>query len=182
MHRPLPEGELFEHVYRTVGTAVLGYTLRRCASRDDAYDVVADTFAVAWRRRTDMPEDPDEARLWLFGIARRCLANAARSSTRASRLGQRLADWFPPGAVPDPAAVHEQSADAGLVRAALLTLPDDDRDLLTLVACEGLTPAQAAVVLGLTPGATRVRLHRARARLRAALPDSDLTEETSDDH
>jgi RNA polymerase sigma-70 factor (ECF subfamily) len=69
----------------------------------------------------------------------------------------------------------------------LSTLPDDDRELLTLVAWEGLTPAQAAGVLGLTPGATRVRLHRARTRLRAALADPALTdpaltEETSHDH
>ena len=176
------DGELFEQAYRSAGTAVLGYALRRCESREDAFDVVAETFTIAWRRRADMPADPDEARPWLVGIARRCLANAARSSTRASRLGQRLADCFAPGAVPDPAAVLERSADAGRVREALLELPDDDRELLTLVAWEGLTPAQAAGVLGLTPGATRVRLHRARARLRAALPHPALPEETSRDH
>jgi RNA polymerase sigma-70 factor (ECF subfamily) len=177
MPHPPADGELFEQVYRTAGTAVLGYALRRCEFRDDALDVVAETFAIAWRRRSDMPTEPDEARPWLFGIARRCLANAARSSSRASRLGQRLADSFAPGAVPDPAAAHERAADAAVVRTALRELPDDDRELLTLVAWEGLTPAQAAVVLGLTPGATRVRLHRARARLRAALPDPALPEE-----
>jgi RNA polymerase sigma-70 factor (ECF subfamily) len=173
MPRPPVDGELFEHVYRTAGTAVLGYALRRCETREDAFDVVAETFAIAWRRRADMPTDPAESRPWLFGIARRCLANAARSSTRASRLGQRLADSFEPGAVPDPAAVHERSAYADLVQAALDRLPADDRELLTLVAWEGLTPAQAAGVLGLTPGAARVRLHRARARLRTALPDPE---------
>ena len=182
MHRPPADGELFELVYRTAGTAVLGYALRRCESREDALDVVAETFTVAWRRRADMPADPDEARPWLFGIARRCLANAARSSTRASRLGQRLAEFLPPGAVPDPASLHERSTDAGAMREALRGLSDDDRELLTLVAWEGLTPARAADVLGLTAGAARVRLHRARARLRAALPDPALPEETSDEH
>lgn len=182
MHSPPADGELFEQVYRTAGTAVLGYALRRCGSREDAVDVVAETFAIAWRRRADMPADPEEARAWLFGIARRCLANAARSSTRAGRLGQRLADALPTDAVPDPAAVHEWSAEAGVVRAALRHLSDDDRELLTLVAWEGLTPARAAGVLGLTPGAARVRLHRARTRLRAALSDPALPEESPRDH
>jgi RNA polymerase sigma-70 factor (ECF subfamily) len=179
MPRPPDDGELFELMYRTAGTAVLGFALRRCESRDDALDVVAETFAVAWRRRADLPCDPDEVRPWLFGIARLCLANATRSSSRAGRLGRRLAESFEAGAVPDPATVHERSADVGLVRSALDRLPAADRELLTLVAWEGLTPAQAAGVLGLTPGAARVRLHRARTRLRDALsvptgPEEDL--------
>jgi DNA-directed RNA polymerase specialized sigma24 family protein len=84
--------EVFDDVYRSTGSAVLGYALRRAASREDALDVVAETFATAWRRRADMPADPAEIRPWLFGIARRCLANTARSTHRAGRLGSRLAD------------------------------------------------------------------------------------------
>ena len=182
MPGPRADGDLFERVYRSAGTAVLGFALRRCESRDDAFDVVAETFAIAWRRRADLPANPDEVRPWLFGIARRCVANAARSSSRAGRLGHRLAESFAPGAVPDPAALHERSADIGLVRAALGELADDDRELLALVAWEGLTPAQAAGVLGLTAGAARVRLHRARTRLRTALSDPAIFEETPRDH
>jgi RNA polymerase sigma-70 factor (ECF subfamily) len=78
----------FEDAYRTSGTAVLGYALRRSDTREDALDVVAETFATAWRRQADMPADPEEVRPWLFGIARRCLANAARSTHRATRLGE----------------------------------------------------------------------------------------------
>ena len=82
---PASPDELFEDAYRNSGTAVLGYALRRTGSREDALDVVAETFAVAWRRRSVMPEDADEIRPWLFGIARRCLANNARPrSTRWS--------------------------------------------------------------------------------------------------
>src|SRR3954465_9770408 len=92
---PLPAAELFEDAYRSSGTAVLGYALRRVASREDALDVVAETFAVAWRRRADLPVDPEGARPWLFGIARRCLANAARRTRRAGRLGERLAALLP---------------------------------------------------------------------------------------
>ncbi|MGY1915457.1 RNA polymerase sigma factor [Blastococcus sp. SYSU DS0973] len=112
-------GDLFEQACRSAGTSVLGYALRRCGSREDAFDVVAETFATAWRRRADLPPDPGEARPWLFGIARHCLANSLPGTDRAGRLGQRLAAAFEPGAVPDPAVLHEQSEDAGRVRAAL---------------------------------------------------------------
>jgi RNA polymerase sigma factor (sigma-70 family) len=172
-------GDHFERVYRECGTAVLGYALRRSASRDDALDVVAETFATAWRRRRDLPPDPDDARPWLFGIARNCLANALRSTGRAGRLGERLAAAFEPDAVPDPAVVHEQSADAQRVRRALLVLSEEDRELLSLIAWEGLTPAQAAAALGLPSGTARVRLHRARGRLRAALAVPTSAEENS---
>ena len=169
---------VFEDAYRTSGTAVLGYALRRSTSREDALDVVAETFAVAWRRRMDMPADPEEIRPWLFGIARRCLANAARSTQREGRLGERLADRPILGselrverastaavacggptspslahtAVPDPSTLHENRAEGRLVRAALGQLSPEDRELVTLIAWEGLTPAQAATALGLSAG------------------------------
>lgn len=179
MTRPNRDGDYFEQVYRDCGTAVLGYALRRAPSRDDALDVVAETFAIAWRRRTDLPPDPGDARPWLFGIARNCLANSLRTTGRAGRLGERLAGALPPGAVPDPAVLHEQSADATRVRAALQELSAEDRELLTLVAWEGLTPAQVAAALTLSPGTARVRLHRARGRLRAALATPASAEETT---
>jgi RNA polymerase sigma-70 factor (ECF subfamily) len=97
-----------EHAYRTSGTAVLGYALRRAVSREDAMDVVAETFATAWRRRSAMPADDEEVRPWLFGIARLCLANSARSSRSAGRLGERLADALSDVTVPDPSALHEE--------------------------------------------------------------------------
>jgi RNA polymerase sigma factor (sigma-70 family) len=171
----------FEAAYRTCGTAVLGFALRRSATREDALDVVAETFATAWRRRADLPAAPDEVRPWLFGIARWCLANAVRSTRRAGRLGQRLADAFVETAIPDPSALHEHRVAGRRVREALLRLSEDDRELVTLIAWEGLTPAEAATVLGLSAGTARVRLHRARTRLRAELSTSDL-QETDRDH
>jgi RNA polymerase sigma factor (sigma-70 family) len=172
----------FEAAYRSSGTAVLGYALRRSTSRDDALDVVAETFAIAWRRRADLPEDPQEVRPWLFGIARRCLANAARSGRRADRLGARLAETFAETAVPDPSALHDRRAESRQVLEALGQLSPDDRELVSLIAWEGLTPAQVAAVLGVSPGAVRVRLHRARTRLRALLSAPALVEETDRDH
>jgi RNA polymerase sigma-70 factor (ECF subfamily) len=178
---PSPEAA-FDAAYRESGTALLGYALRRTHSREDAYDVVAETFAIAWRRRTDLPADPDEVRPWLFGIARRCLANSLRSAARAGRLGERLAASLAGADVPDPGALHELRTETRLVREALDQLSPEDRELVTLIAWEGLSPAQAGTALDLSPGAARVRLHRARTRLRAALTTPASTEESHRDH
>ncbi|MGY1844476.1 RNA polymerase sigma factor [Modestobacter sp. SYSU DS0875] len=180
-HPPASADELFEDAYRTSGTAVLGYALRRAESREDALDAVAETFATAWRRRADMPADPLEVRPWLFGIARRCLANATRSSVRAGRLGERLGQALAGVTVPDPSTLSEERAEVRQVHEALGRLSAEDRELVTLIAWEGLTPAQAADALEVTPGAARVRLHRARARLRAALSDTAGRQEADRD-
>jgi DNA-directed RNA polymerase specialized sigma24 family protein len=58
----------------------------------DALDVTAETFLVAWRRRVEMPVEPEGARAWLFGVARWCLTNAVRGCRRSHRLGQPLAE------------------------------------------------------------------------------------------
>ncbi|MGI8723132.1 MAG: RNA polymerase sigma factor [Geodermatophilaceae bacterium] len=175
-HPPVSPDDLFEDAYRSSGTAVLGYALRRSVSREDALDVMAETFATAWRRRTDMPADPQEVRPWLFGIARRCLANTARSTARAGRLGARLADSLAGAAIPDPSTFHENRADSRLVHEALEQLSSEDRELVTLIAWEGLTPAEAGTALGLSAGTARVRLHRARTRLRISLLTSRRTD------
>ncbi|MDT0276130.1 RNA polymerase sigma factor [Blastococcus goldschmidtiae] len=179
-HPPPSSTSLLEDAYRTNGSAVLGYALRRTASREDALDVVAETFATAWRRRDDVPVDADEIRPWLFGIARRCLANTVRGTRRAARLGERLAAAFgETGAcIPDPAGRHDED---GRLHEALELLTPDDRELMTLIAWESLTPAEAAEVLGIPAGTVRVRLHRARTRLRAALSTSDRDQEASRD-
>ncbi|MGY1745047.1 RNA polymerase sigma factor [Blastococcus sp. SYSU D00695] len=179
---PSPVDTAFEQAYRAFGTSVLRYALRRSTSREDALDVVAETFAVAWRRRPDLPTEPDEVLPWLFAIARLCSANSDRSSLRAGRLGERLASALGDAMVPDPAVLHEDRTDRHLIRRALEQLPDQDRELVTLIGWDGLTPAQAAGVLGLSAGTARVRLHRARARLRRALHTSATVEEVDRDH
>ena len=131
------------------------YALRR-TDRDTAQDVVAETFTVAWRRLDKVPEKPLP---WLYGVARRVLANQRRSTRRLTSLRRKLepdADTAPELADPELAA-------------ALRALPAIDREILALVAWEGLTAAEAAVVLDCTSTAARLRLHRARARLAAAL-------------
>ena len=157
--------ERFAAMFEREHQALLGYALRRVAEPADAADVVAETFLVAWRRLSDVPVDDGE-RPWLFGAARRILLNQRRGERRRLALADRLRAEL------GHLDAHEP-ADSALER-AMLRLPEPDRELLRLLAWEDLDHAGIATVLGLSRGAVRVRLHRARRRLRAALDDEGL--------
>ncbi|MEV0898485.1 sigma-70 family RNA polymerase sigma factor [Actinoplanes sp. NPDC049802] len=150
-----PDEERFDRLWRDHAAAVLAYARRR-VDGDQADEVVAETFVVAWRRLREIPE---AARPWLFGVARRVSANVRRSEQRREALHDRLA------AQPVPAA----GVPSGVVGRALERLPADDRELLMLLAWDGLTRPEAAAALGCSRGTLAVRLHRARRRLEAAM-------------
>jgi RNA polymerase sigma-70 factor (ECF subfamily) len=158
----------FNRLYREQGRAILAYALRRVEEPEDAADVVAETFLVAWRRLEDVPLD-DGARLWLYGVARLVVSNLRRSERRRTRLGARLAETLR-----TELATHEPPrGEAAEVLRAIGELGPDDRELLLLVSWEGLSPGEAARVLGTSGIAVRSRLHRARRRLRALLSERD---------
>jgi RNA polymerase sigma-70 factor (ECF subfamily) len=159
----------FESVYAANFGPVLGYVLRRTRNSDDAADVVAETFLTAWRRLDHMPPG-DRARLWLYGVARRVLANHHRGERRRSGLSDRLAAELA-GVQSDP----ECTAELAGIGAAFRSLPDPDREILALVAWEGLDNAEVAAVLGCSRNAVRIRLHRARAKFRTAIDVRDST-------
>jgi len=146
--------ERFELLFRANHGRVARYVARR--TRPELVDdVVAETFLVAWRRLHDVPPD---SLPWLLGTARRALATQERSTRRRLALAKRVAF--------QPARSEEQPTDlAGSVVEALHRLRPGDREAITLIAWEGLLPAQAARALGQTEVAFRVRLHRARRRL-----------------
>jgi RNA polymerase sigma-70 factor (ECF subfamily) len=148
----------FEFLYATYAASVARYARRR-ADEQTAADVVSDVFVVVWQRLDDVPED---ALPWLLGCARRVLWHQQRAERRRARLAQRLAMVAPraPATLPIP--------DSRLAR-ALAMLSERDREALLLTAWEGLTTDQAALVLGCSPQAFRVRAHRARHRLAAAM-------------
>ncbi len=154
------ERRRFERCFRENYAAVLAFALRRTAGREAAEDAVAETFAVVWRRRELIPEKPLP---WLYGIGLRVLANQRRSSERRRRLGERLED---------EAIVRQVAAEPAdaLARreaffSAFRSLGEDDREVLRLVAWDGLNTADAASALGCSAAAFRVRLYRARRRL-----------------
>jgi RNA polymerase sigma factor (sigma-70 family) len=158
--------ERFRSLYEANYHLILGYALRR-ADAADAADVVAETFATAWRRLRDVPEG-EEARLWLYGVARRVLANQRRAERRRLRLAGRLRDEsrLAPSSAPEAGVDHD-------VRAAFSRLRRDDRELLSLTAWEGLDPGELARVLGCSRNAARIRLHRARRRFTLELKRLD---------
>jgi RNA polymerase sigma-70 factor (ECF subfamily) len=158
----------FGRLYREQGRAILAYALRRVEDREDAADVVAETFLIAWRRLAEVPAGTG-ARLWLYAVARRVIANLHRSERRRTRLGQRLAETLRTELATHPAA----GGEGGEALRAMAELSDEDRELLLLVAWEGLTPSEAAKVLEISSLAARSRLHRARRRLRALIEGED---------
>ncbi|WP_136517453.1 RNA polymerase sigma factor [Cellulomonas telluris] len=157
--------ERFTALFDRTHGPLLAYAVRRVADPADAADVVAETFLVAWRRLDDVPGG-DSARPWLFGVARRVLANHYRGDRRrlalADRLREQLTEVAPP---PEP-------VDRTLLQ-AMERLPPDDRELLRLVAWEELARDEIALVLGVPRATVRVRLHRARRRLLAQLAALD---------
>ena len=152
--------ERFEDVFRRHHPAVIAYARRRVPS-DAADDVVASTFLVAWRRVEEIPAD---SLPWLLAVARNVIATQRRGSRRRSALRLRL-EHAKAGSVSSPPA----DEPAAKVAAALGRLSPNDREAITLIAWDGLRPAQAAAVFGQSPAAFRVRLHRAKRRLRREL-------------
>ena len=159
---PQTRRERFEALAPALIEPLRRYLARR-ADAATADDVLADTLLVCWRRLDELPEEPLP---WAYGAARHCLANAERGTRRQQRLAAKLAAVDPPSpSVPGP---EESESDGGLAE-ALATLRPDDAELLRLWAWEQLAPAEIATVLGVTPNAASIRLHRAREKLRAAL-------------
>lgn len=154
--RRLDREDEFRRLFAEHHRHVLAYALRRTGQRADADDVVAGTFAVAWRRFAEAPAD--ELRLaWLYAIAARVLANQRRSLRRLIALRSRLRE--------QPTATAPERVDLGEVLAALRALRPDEQEVVRLAAWEGLTNAELAVALSCSENAATIRLHRARKRL-----------------
>lgn len=155
-----PSGDRWA-VYERHAPAIRAYAARR-VERDAVDDVVAETFAIAWRR---LPREADPLP-WLYGVARRVVHGHRRSWSRRSALLVRLSGRGGEGAAPDPA--EQVHGDPALAR-AFASLTETEREAIRLVAWEGLEQAAAARVAGCSSATFAVRLSRARSRLRAAL-------------
>ncbi|GAB3774511.1 RNA polymerase sigma-70 factor (ECF subfamily) [Nocardioides ginsengisegetis] len=161
----------FEELYRVTARDVFAYVRRRRTG--DAEEIVAETYAVAWRRRNEMPPQMFR-RAWLFGVARRLLVAASRQQQRETALKRELTTL--------PIPEHDTATrahTAQVMSAALRRLPREQQELLRLVAWEGLTPAELAVSLGVRPGTARVRLHRARRALASDIEVRSLVDGTA---
>ena len=166
----------FERFYREHVEAVQRFVARRVDDPYLAADLTADVFvaviesAGSYRRRKGEPV------AWLFGIARNVVAGERRRKakelrTAASIRGRELVDED------DLAALHERidrESDARELYRDLAELPAGERAVLELVALDGLSVGEAGRALGIGAVAARVRLHRARRRLRRRLDLLDL--------
>ena len=164
----------FEEFYRRHVDAVTLFAVRRVALPDQAADLVAEVFLEVIESAGRYDPDRGEPIAWVMGIAvnlaaaqRRRRASEARAVAQIS--GQRLL-------APDDYAELEAQIDAAraarVLHEAIARLPEGQRELLALVSIDGLTPVQAARTLGIHPAAGRMRLARARRRVRAALAEN----------
>lgn len=157
----MDERKRFERIYSSHYDEVLRYCLRR-SPREDALDAAADTFTVAWRRRADLPEDNPVP--WLYGVARRVIANQWRSSARRQNLVTRLrlVDVESP---PDPERQLIRDQDSADVVAAMNRLRPADQEVIRLAGWEELGRDDIGLALGCTPNAVTKRLNGALDRL-----------------
>jgi len=152
---------LYSQHYR----ALHDYASLRCPAAD-IDDVLADTFAVAWRRFAHIPAGMERA--WLFGVVKNVLHSRHRASRRIDALHTRLSAFetlnpIDPGMQSVPIDTREQ------LGGAFNTLSDADRDILVLAAWFDMSGPQLALALGISTNAATVRLHRARTRFDRAL-------------
>lgn len=120
-------------------------------------------MVVAWRRVDDLPEDPEQARMWLFGVARTTLLNHARGERRRWALADRIRGASATVVVAPPAD------DGAEVRDAIARLDGELGELIRLVHWERMSITQAAGLLGVSDSTARTRYARAKEQLRAAL-------------
>jgi RNA polymerase sigma-70 factor (ECF subfamily) len=138
--------------------SILDYFGRRSSSPEDAADLLSDTLLVIWRRAKAIPIDDTEARMWMFGVARKVLATHRRSAGRRAGLTEKLMSVTP----------GEEAAHDGL-RELIDALGDPDREIVRLHYWEGFSLIEVAGILGMRDATVRSRMARARTKLRNQL-------------
>ena len=153
------ERALSAEAYRTAWR----FSCRLAHSREDAEDLLQEALGQAWLRFVQLRQ-PARFTSWLLSIVRRCHLTRLRRAGRRPRVAAAYAEL----ASREPAAAFQAE-----VLDAVAGLAEPQRTLLTLVYMEGLSHREAAAVLGIRPGAVRMRLTRARRALRAQLERSE---------
>jgi RNA polymerase sigma-70 factor (ECF subfamily) len=165
----------FSAVYEQHAEPIFRFLQRLCGRRELAEDLFQETWLRLARHASRLRPDT-EVRAWLYAVARNLVRSHARFALADAAGVAALARWWyldARGGEPESAAVA--AAAAARLEGALARLPLAGREVLLLVAGEGLAVDEAARVLGVTPEAARQRLHRARAELAKSLPKEDET-------
>lgn len=158
-------------LYRAHFDGVFSYAARRIGP-DSAADLASEVFMIAWQRVDAIPESRERA--WLFVTARNLVLDHRKRSRRRDEGERRHSLLTAP--LLSHADFADQHAHSDVVLRALDAMPEPDRELVLLIGCDGFKPAEAAAVIGCTPGATRVRWHRARTRFQRELSIADQDE------
>jgi RNA polymerase sigma-70 factor (ECF subfamily) len=147
-----------EDIFRAHEREVFAYFLRLMGNRQDAEELAQETFVRACSASLRFRGD-SSVRTWLFGIARRVFLETirARGVERPAELEDRPAQPVGPGT--------DERID---LQRALASLGDSDREALVMVDVLGFEPIEVAGMVGVSPETFRVRLHRARTRMREA--------------
>jgi RNA polymerase sigma-70 factor (ECF subfamily) len=181
----VPAPDAVREFYERHVDAVFRFAVRRCSRPEDVADLVSSVFVEVFGAARTFDAHRGGARPWLLGIAARCLADQRRESHRHRQLADRAAGMPEPR--DDEYEAVERMIDAARLapaidRALAADLTDAERELFLLVSHDELSVADAARCLGLTPVAGRMRLARARRKLRHALapsmPDAGVPRET----
>jgi RNA polymerase sigma factor (sigma-70 family) len=168
----------FEELYRSTAKHLLAFIARRTTEPEEATDLLAETYTVAWRRLDEIPPGT-QATLWLFGVARNLLMKNAHQHRSQQNLVHDLTQELA-----RLAAYRPETTDDGLtdkMQACLKRLPAKQREILLLTAWEGLKPREIAKITGSTANIVRVRLHHARQRLAQELRPARTTSGDRDD-
>lgn len=165
---PVDRRETVRELVEREAVAILSYFARRTNSAEDAADLLSETLLVIWRRESSIPIDAVEARMWMFGVARRVLSTHRRTGARRLALTQRLGEQLASTRAAGEMLPDDEARD---VQRAIESLPDLDREIIRLVYWEGFALSEVATILRMRDTTVRSRHHRARERLRGLLSD-----------
>jgi RNA polymerase sigma-70 factor (ECF subfamily) len=167
-------GDAFGILFRRHVRPITGYAVRRCDNADDVADLVSDTFMIALDAAHRYIPQTDTALPWLFGIARRVHTRQRRRTRSFLRLVSKNTNAQISYADEETTAIEsaiDAARAANEMQDAMQRLSAGEREVLELVAIDGMTPTEAALVLDLTPNAARLKLSRARKHMQRMLRD-----------
>jgi RNA polymerase sigma factor (sigma-70 family) len=151
----------FSALYDATAADLLAFLLRRTQTPEDAADCLAETFLVAWDKRDKLPSQLEQARPWLFGVARNVVKRDWKRDSRANIAKAELARELH--------GAQRQIPEDDPVTATLQKLAPIDREIIEMLAWDHLAPREVAAILELSPNVVRIRAHRARLKLREEL-------------
>lgn len=157
-----------EGIYRANVRGITAFFARRCAEPQTVADLTSETFLQAVRSFSTFDSRRGSPRAWLFGIARHVYAGHRAQTSTGQHVTARLAGQLllSDDEIDELAGRIDDQSEGRELLSSCAALPEIERTAIELVDLAGLSVKEAAVTLSVSPGALRVRLFRARTRLR----------------